>query len=161
MTGLLLATTIVVGACTPALELEEAYVPRELEPAVDLEDALDPEEFVLDPTPDPMPDPKPLSVRDKVRSVLRELGREHEYVCLDRIFAGESSWRPDAIGDGGDSFGLGQRNAPAHGAPPWPWPIREQVKWFLEYADTRYGGACPAAERWQERADRRGGAGWW
>ena len=101
------------------------------------------------------------TVRDVVAWRLADLGRSDDYPCLDLIFAGESSWRPDAIGDNGDSFGLGQRNAPAHGAPPWPWPVVDQVDWFVAYADDRYGGPCPAADVWQRRADARGGAGWW
>lgn len=92
---------------------------------------------------------------------LEQHGRSDEFDCLARIFQGESSWRPDAVGDNGDSFGLGQRNAPAHGAPPWPWPVPDQVDWFLNYADSRYGGPCPARDAWQRRADQRGGAGWW
>lgn len=124
---------------------------------------------VLPPEPEPEapveltddPPAEPLTVREEVLAVLTELGRADEFDCVDVIFAGESSWRPDAIGDDGDSFGLGQRNAPAHGAPPWPWPVREQVLWFVDYADDRYGGLCPAADRWRQRADERGGAGWW
>ena len=99
--------------------------------------------------------------KERIFELLEEIGREEEFSCLDVIFQGESSWRPNAIGDGGESFGLGQRNAPAHGAPPWPWPIEEQLAWFLAYADQRYGGPCPAAEIWIERAEARGGAGWW
>ena len=142
---------------TPA-PVELPVVPRQIAPA-ELPDEIDPAPDV-DPEPEPKP-AVPLTVREKVRAILTGLGRADDYPCLDLIFAGESSWRPDAIGDGGDSFGLGQRNAPAHGAPPWPWPVTDQVLWFLDYADARYGGPCPAAERWQERADARDGAGWW
>jgi len=114
--------------------------------------------------PEVMPqleEPEALEVRDEVRKILTDLGREDDYECLSFLFARESSWRPDAIGDNGDSFGLGQRNAPAHGAPPWPWPVLAQVLWFLEYADDRYGGPCAAADVWRDRAAARGGAGWW
>lgn len=102
-----------------------------------------------------------MTTREIVAWRLEQHGRIDEFDCLDRIFQGESSWRPDAVGDNGDSFGLGQRNAPAHGASPWPWPVPDQVDWFLQYADDRYGGPCPARDVWQRRADQRGGAGWW
>jgi hypothetical protein len=103
----------------------------------------------------------PSTVRDVVRWRLGQLGLGDDFDCIDVIYSGESSWRPDAIGDNGDSFGLPQRNAPAHGAPEWPWPILDQVDWTVGYADDRYGGLCEAAQVWQERADARGGAGWW
>lgn len=152
----LAAGAIAVGACAPAAEVPDPPIPmtEEIDP-FPLPERSQPRELELEPEAEPLP------VRDEVLAVLTELGRRDEYACVDVIFSGESSWRPDVIGDDGDSFGLGQRNAPAHGAPPWPWPVREQVIWFTEYADDRYGGWCPAAERWQERADARGGAGWW
>lgn len=81
-------------------------------------------------------------------------GTEAEFLCMAEIFAAESSWRPDVIGDEGKSFGLGQRHAPVHGEPPYDWPVRKQVKWFSRYAEERYGGWCEAA------AARRG-KGWW
>ena len=87
---------------------------------------------------------------------LAEHGRTGEFRCMAEVFAAESSWRPDAVGDVtlGGSYGLPQRHAPAHGMPPWPWPVREQVEWTLEYADERYGGMCQAA-------DARRLKGWW
>lgn len=95
-------------------------------------------------------------VEIEAAEVLDELGRLGEYACLHEIVAGESSWDPGAIGDRdrGGSYGLPQRHAPAHGMPPWPWPVRDQILWTVEYADARYGGLCPAAEfRREER--------WW
>lgn len=113
-------------------------------------------ELELEPEPEPE-----LTVQERVFRRMDELGRAGEYDCLAYIFQRESSWRPDAIGDNGDSFGLGQRNAPAHGKPPWPWDVDDQVDWFLDYADARYGDACAAQRRWQERAEARNGRGWW
>lgn len=87
---------------------------------------------------------------------LEEHGRSGDFTCMAEVFQAESSWRPHAIGDRklGGSYGLPQRHAPAHGMPPWPWPVAEQVDWTLEYADGRYGGMCEAA------AERRR-KGWW
>lgn len=95
-------------------------------------------------------------VQAEVADVLVDLGRWSEYACLAEVIDAESSWRPDAIGDRdrGGSYGLVQRHAPAHGMPPWPWPVDEQVVWALEYADGRYGGMCEAAEARREK-------GWW
>lgn len=83
-------------------------------------------------------------------------GREYEYVCASEIIQAESSWRPNAVGDHslGGSHGLGQRHAAAHGLPPTPWTIAEQMEWFTQYADLRYGDWCAAA------AARRA-KGWW
>lgn len=103
----------------------------------------------------PRPEPEvELTVQQIVENTLNNMGRSHEYECLSGIFMSESSWNPDARGDKGDSYGLPQRHAPSHGAPPWPWPVEEQVAWAVEYADARYGGVCPAWERWQRRR-------WW
>lgn len=87
---------------------------------------------------------------------LTERGREFEYACAAEVFAAESSWHPDAYGDRniGGSYGLGQRHAPAHGAPPSPWPVADQMAWFTEYADSRYGHWCAAAATRREQ-------GWW
>lgn len=95
-------------------------------------------------------------IEAQVYVLLDERGRAYEFTCMAEVFAAESSWRPDAIGDVklGGSYGLPQRHAPAHGMPPWPWPLDEQVDWTLAYADERYGGMCQAA-------DARRGKGWW
>jgi hypothetical protein len=89
-------------------------------------------------------------------SVLFEEKRLHEYGCLSVIFDAESSWNPAAVGDEdrGGSYGLPQRHEPAHGKPPQPWPVAEQVRWALDYADERYGGVC-------EGLDFRRQRGWW
>lgn len=89
-------------------------------------------------------------------AVLAGEGRAEEWSCLDEIVAAESSWDPMAIGDRtiGGSYGLVQRHAPAHGIPPWPWPVAEQIEWALEYADSRYGGLC-------EGLEFRRREGWW
>jgi len=83
-------------------------------------------------------------------------GREYEYVCASEIIQAESSWNPNAVGDRtiGGSYGLGQRHAPAHGKPPEGWTVAEQMEWFTDYADERYGGWCPAAAARREK-------GWW
>ena len=111
-----------------------------------------------------IPEPKPVVVtlEDEIRLALHDLGRdEQDADCALHIFQHESGLRLDARGDGGLSFGLGQRHAPAHGVPPDPWPVAEQVEWFDGYATDRYGSWCGAHHRWQQRAAERGGAGWW
>lgn len=102
-----------------------------------------------------------VGVKDQVAIALIGIGRGDELACLSVIFEGESSWDPDALGDGGNSFGLPQRHAPVHGAPPDPWPIADQVAWAVEYADERYGSVCEASRKWSERAEARNGRGWW
>jgi len=93
-------------------------------------------------------------VEGQVAVVLHSEGRLAEYGCLAEIIDAESSWDPAAVGDRGRSHGLVQRHAPAHGAPPSPWPVAEQVRWALEYADGRYGSVCAGAEFRRLR-------GWW
>lgn len=92
----------------------------------------------------------------QVYALLEERGRAYEFTCMSEVFQAEASWRPDAIGDRdlGGSYGLPQRHAPSHGAPPWPWPLEDQVEWTLNYADERYGGMCQAADARREK-------GWW
>jgi hypothetical protein len=85
---------------------------------------------------------------------MHEMGRAAEYQCAADIIVAESTWRPHARGDNGNSYGLAQRHAPAHGAPPDVWPVAEQIVWFTNYADERYGGWCEAS------AERRR-KGWW
>jgi hypothetical protein len=109
------------------------------------------------------PEPEP-TVQDQVMDALIELGYPPVvFECVAIIFDGESDWRWDitAADTGGFSYGLGQRHGPTWGAPPDPWPIVEQVEWFSDYAEDRYGGWCPAADKWLERAAARGGRGWW
>lgn len=103
-------------------------------------------------------------VEDAVMDALLDLGYTPVvFECVAVIFAGESSWRPDVVAPdtGGVSYGLGQRHGPTWGAPPQPWPVADQVAWFSSYAEDRYGGWCPAASKWLERAAARNGRGWW
>jgi hypothetical protein len=93
-------------------------------------------------------------VEAKAWAWLTHEGREFEYVCAAEIIQAESSWRPQVVGDNGHSFGLAQRHGPAHGYPPQPWPVADQMEWFTDYADERYGDWCAAAEA-------RRGKGWW
>ena len=93
-------------------------------------------------------------VEAKVWAYLTHEGREFEFVCASEIIHAESSWRPHAVGDGGESFGLAQRHAPVHGMPELPWPVVEQMEWFTDYADERYGDWCEAARV-------RRVQGWW
>jgi len=93
-------------------------------------------------------------VEREVAVVLALEGRLAEYGCLAEIIEAESSWDPAALGDRGRSHGLVQRHAPAHGAPPSPWPVADQVRWALEYADARYGSVCAGLEFRRLR-------GWW
>ena len=103
-----------------------------------------------------------ITVEDQIVQVMLELGRTRQDAeCAFTIFRKESGLRLDARGDGGDSYGLGQRHAPAHGAPPDPWLLADQVEWFDGYATDRYGSWCQAEARWLARAAERGGAGWW
>lgn len=107
------------------------------------------------------PEPEP-TVQDEVMDALIELGYPPVvFECVSVIFSGESSWRPEVRGDEGVSYGLGQRHSPTWGAPPDPWPIADQTAWFSVYAEQRYGGWCPAAAKWLERAAARNGRGWW
>ena len=89
-------------------------------------------------------------------ATLHEERRLDEWPCVDAIYAAESSWNPNAVGDAdrGFSYGLPQRHAPAHGAPELPWSVRDQVLWTLDYADERYGGVCEGLAFRQEK-------GWW
>lgn len=95
-------------------------------------------------------------VQQEAFITLESMGRTYEFACMSEIFQAESSWRPDAIGDRtiGGSYGLPQRHAPAHGKPEWPWPIEDQVRWTVEYAESRYGGLCEAAYARREQ-------NWW
>jgi hypothetical protein len=109
------------------------------------------------------PEPE-LTVQDEVMAALLDLGYTPVvFECVAIIFDGESDWRWDitAADTGGFSYGLGQRHGPTWGAPPDPWPIADQTAWFSVYAEERYGGWCPAAAKWLERAAVRNGRGWW
>lgn len=121
--------------------------------------ADDPDPIELEPEPEPEPIVVPEGLSDvqiEAWLTLRELGREHEWDCLDEIVVAESSWRPNVVGDldRGGSYGLVQRHAPSHGKPDLPWAVDDQIRWAVEYADERYGGLCEAAEA-------RRGKGWW
>lgn len=104
------------------------------------------------------PPPPPADVRTvdqlDVWWTLTIAGRESEYPCLDAIIERESRWVPQALGDAGASVGLAQRHMPTHGAPPRPWMVPDQTRWFMDYADRRYGDLCAAWRAWQRQ-------GWW
>lgn len=90
-----------------------------------------------------------LTTQEEVLLEMYRAERLEEFSCLAYIFEAESSWDPEAVGDGGDSFGLPQRHSPSHGKPNLPWPVGEQVKWAIEYAEQRYGSVCQAKDAWE------------
>lgn len=104
--------------------------------------------------------PEAVSVYDQVRHSLDDLGRSDEFPCAAYIFERESRWNPEAVGDRGWSWGLGQRNTKVWGMAPLPWSIPDQVIWFTWYADERYGGWCEAMEGWKHNRQVYGW-GWW
>lgn len=149
-----------VAAFTFALVLA---VPLPLRPDVPVPVVWEPDEPAVEVWTVDRPEPLEFdTVEGQVAWAMRRLGRsDAEVACALTIFEGESSLRPDAVGDSGNSFGLGQRHAPAHGRPVLPWPVADQVVWFDGYAHERYGSWCGAADRWLERAAARNGRGHW
>lgn len=89
------------------------------------------------------------------RRIARLLFGARDYACAKVIIDGESGWNERiANREGSGAYGLGQAlprtKMLAYGRDAYTNPL-VQLVWMRAYAESRYGGLCPAAAHWTPR----------
>jgi hypothetical protein len=79
---------------------------------------------------------------------------DKEFACLDALWTHESLWNMHARGPTKD-FGIPQAHAPVHDLPAefYTDPL-VQIRWGIDYIESRYGTPCQAWRVWRSRATR-------
>lgn len=84
--------------------------------------------------------------RDIARALLGEYGfSSGEFDCLDALYMSESGWRIDADNPTSSAYGIPQALTEMHDLPEGYMTSAEvQLRWGLEYIQSRYGTPCAA-----------------
>ena len=85
-----------------------------------------------------------------------------DWECLYQLWWHESKWDYKAEGPTND-WGIPQANADAHpetSQERWRADKYEQVRWGVQYIQTRYGGFCEAWGAWTGRATLQADGTW-
>ncbi|WP_109509215.1 hypothetical protein [Nocardioides speluncae] len=84
--------------------------------------------------------------RDIARALLGEYGFSvDEFDCLDALYMSESGWRVDADNPTSSAYGIPQALTAMHDLPEGYMTSAEvQIRWGLDYIQSRYGTPCAA-----------------
>lgn len=77
---------------------------------------------------------------------------ERDYQCLSKIIAKESGWRTNATNPSSGAYGVPQSlpgNKMSSVGSDWKTNGKTQIKWMINYVNTRYGSPCGAWKTWQ------------
>lgn len=80
------------------------------------------------------------------RALLAEYGfADSEFSCLDALYVSESNWRVDADNPSSSAYGIPQALTATHAMPAGYFTSAEvQIRWGLDYIESRYGSPCNA-----------------
>ncbi|MFI8106614.1 transglycosylase SLT domain-containing protein [Streptomyces sp. NPDC086023] len=76
-----------------------------------------------------------------------------QYAAFDQVVAHESGWNPRAVNASSGAYGLGQAlpaSKMASFGPNWHDDPTTQLKWTLNYMNSRYGSPQGAWTFWQQ-----------
>lgn len=77
-----------------------------------------------------------------------------EWQCLDQLWLHESGWDHHADNPTSDAYGIPQAlpgSKMAANGSDWATNPETQIRWGLDYIDSRYGTPCNAWQQWQAR----------
>lgn len=80
------------------------------------------------------------------------IGDSTQYQCFSNIVSHESGWDYRAVNAGSGAYGLVQAlpgSKMASAGADWQTNPATQIKWGLNYMDSRYGSPCEAWSFWQ------------
>lgn len=88
---------------------------------------------------------------------------DKEFRCLAQLWGKESGWNHKAKSHTHD-YGIPQRHM-SHNTPGQIQDFLKdphaQVRWGLNYIESRYKTPCGALQKWLSRADKNGRGGWY
>ncbi|MCD0485778.1 lytic transglycosylase domain-containing protein [Streptacidiphilus sp. ASG 303] len=97
----------------------------------------------------PVVDVSPGSVQALARSII---GNDTQFQCFSNIVERESGWNYQATNAGSGAYGLVQAlpgSKMASAGADWRTNPATQIKWGLNYMNSRYGSPCGAWSFWQ------------
>ncbi|WP_457786169.1 aggregation-promoting factor C-terminal-like domain-containing protein [Streptomyces olivaceus] len=88
----------------------------------------------------------------EVQAIARQLVPSGQFQCFSNIVNHESTWNYQATNASSGAYGLVQAlpgSKMASAGADWQTNPATQIKWGLNYMDSRYGSPCGAWEFWQ------------
>ncbi|ROQ69291.1 transglycosylase-like protein with SLT domain [Streptomyces sp. 840.1] len=89
------------------------------------------------------------SAQDTARQMI---GDESQFQCFSNIVSHESGWNPSATNASSGAYGLVQAlpgSKMASAGSDWQTNASTQIKWGMDYMNSRYGSPCGAWSFWQ------------
>ncbi|MGW1230104.1 aggregation-promoting factor C-terminal-like domain-containing protein [Streptomyces sp. NPDC001478] len=89
------------------------------------------------------------SAQDTARQMI---GDEAQFQCFSNIVSHESGWNPTATNASSGAYGLVQAlpgSKMASAGSDWQTNPATQIKWGMDYMNSRYGSPCGAWSFWQ------------
>ncbi|MEU8567551.1 transglycosylase SLT domain-containing protein [Streptomyces pathocidini] len=89
------------------------------------------------------------SPQDIARQMIGDSG---QFQCFSNIVSHESGWNPSATNASSGAYGLVQAlpgSKMASAGADWQTNPKTQIKWGLDYMNSRYGSPCAAWSFWQ------------
>ncbi|MDF3298127.1 transglycosylase SLT domain-containing protein [Streptomyces tropicalis] len=87
----------------------------------------------------------------QIQAMARQMVAGDQFQCFSNIVDHESSWNYQAVNAGSGAFGLFQAlpaGKYASAGADWRTNPATQIKWGLNYMDSRYGSPCQAWSFW-------------
>ncbi|WP_328915809.1 MULTISPECIES: transglycosylase SLT domain-containing protein [unclassified Streptomyces] len=87
----------------------------------------------------------------QVQDMARQIVGSDQFACFSNIVSHESSWNYTAANPSSAAYGLVQANPGskmASVASDWQTNPATQIKWGLNYMNSRYGSPCGAWQHW-------------
>ncbi|MET7306710.1 aggregation-promoting factor C-terminal-like domain-containing protein [Streptomyces sp. NPDC005134] len=95
----------------------------------------------------------PASVTTGAQGAARAMiGNEAQFQCFSNIVSHESGWNPSATNASSGAYGLVQAlpgSKMASAGADWKTNPSTQIKWGVDYMNSRYGSPCAAWTFWQ------------
>ncbi|WP_037683378.1 transglycosylase SLT domain-containing protein [Streptomyces griseus] len=88
----------------------------------------------------------------QIQAMARQMVPAGQFQCFSNIVNHESSWNYHAVNAGSGAYGLFQAlpaGKYASAGADWQTNPATQIKWGLNYMDSRYGSPCEAWSFWQ------------
>jgi len=88
----------------------------------------------------------------EVQAMAKQIVGGSQFACFSNIVTRESGWRYTAVNPSSGAYGLVQANPGskmASVASDWRTNPATQIKWGLNYMNSRYGSPCGAWQFWQ------------
>ncbi|WP_406449678.1 lytic transglycosylase domain-containing protein [Streptomyces sp. NBC_00876] len=89
------------------------------------------------------------SAQDTARAMI---GDDAQFQCFSNIVSHESGWNPSATNASSGAYGLVQAlpaSKMASAGSDWQTNPATQIKWGMDYMNSRYGSPCDAWSFWQ------------